>query len=291
MKISKAVVMAAGLGTRFLPQTKAMPKEMLPIIDKPVIQYVVEEIVAAGIQDIVIITGANKRAIEDHFDSPNQELVKTLTASGKTELLDEVQAIADLANFIYIRQKGPIGSSTAVRCAEPVVGNEHFIVLNGDEFFVAEPARINQLIEVHDQLGGGVLPVLHYEDKQVLSRFGVVDVEQVSEAVYKIKGLIEKPKPEEAPSNFAAMGGYLLPPDIFDILRVQKPGKNGEMFLPEAIHTLIQSGFPMYACVLQNARYYDTGTKVDYLKTILDLALRDPQLKEKLKAHLDTLHS
>jgi len=185
-KITKAVIPAAGFGTRFLPQTKAMPKEMLPIVDKPVIQYVVEEAVASGIKDIVIVTGAMKRAIEDHFDAPNAELIKTLEASGKTELLEETKRISEMANFIYVRQKGPYGNGTPVLSAEPVIEDEPFAVIWGDEFIYSDPPRLKQMIDVHEKYGGVVISGVKIEKKEDLKRYGIAEIEPVEGNVYKI---------------------------------------------------------------------------------------------------------
>lgn len=220
-KIRKAVIPAAGFGTRFLPQTKAMPKEMLPIVDKPVIQYVVEEAVAAGIEDIVIVTGALKRAIEDHFDVPNAELLKNLEAGGKTDLLEKIHAISELANFVYIRQKGLYGNGTPVLSAEPVIENEMFAVMWGDEFIYSNPPRLSQMIRVYEKFGGAVISAVRIQNKEDLKRYGIADVEPVEGNVYKIKNIVEKPHPDKAPSNLAAHGAYILPPEIFNILRQQ----------------------------------------------------------------------
>jgi len=247
-KIRKAVIPAAGFGTRFLPQTKAMPKEMLPIVDKPVIQYVAEEAVASGIKDVIIVTGALKRAIEDHFDAPNQDLIKNLEDGGKTKLLEATRKISEMANFIYIRQKGPYGNGTPVLSAEPVIDDEFFAVLWGDEFIYSNPPRLSQMIKVHEKYGGAVISAVRIDKKEDLKRYGIAQVRQVEGNVYKIDKIVEKPKPEEAPSNLATHGAYILPPDIFDILRNQKPGTGGEIYLPEAIDELIKTGYPVFAC-------------------------------------------
>src|SRR3989344_912034 len=207
-KIRKVVIPAAGFGTRFLPQTKAMPKEMLPIVDKPVIQYVVEEAVASGIEDVIIVTGYVKRAIEDHFDAPNAELLKNLEAGGKHELKIEVQKISDMANFIYIRQKGMYGNGTPVLSAEPVIDNEMFAVMWGDEFIYSTPPRLEQMIGVYEKYGGAVISGVRIKKKEDLKRYGIADVEKVSGNVYKIKKIYEKPDPEKAPSDLATHGAY-----------------------------------------------------------------------------------
>jgi UTP--glucose-1-phosphate uridylyltransferase len=288
-KIRKVVIPAAGFGTRFLPQTKAMPKEMLPIVDKPVIQYVVEEAIAAGIEDVVIVTGALKRAIEDHFDVPNAELLNTLEAGGKTELLKEVREMTERANFLSIRQKGMYGTGTAVLCAEPVIENETFVVMWGDEFLLSTPPRLSQMIRVYERYGGAVISAMRIQNKEDLSRYGIADVEPVEGNIYRINHLVEKPQPGEAPSNLATIGAYILPPDIFAILRQQTPGKGGEIWLSEAIAELIRTGYPVYACEIEHGRYYDTGNKLEYLKAVVELALQHPNLHREFKAFLKAL--
>jgi len=287
--ITKVIIPAAGLGTRFLPQTKAMPKEMLPVVDKPVIQYVVEEAVSSGIKDIVIITGWHKRAIEDHFDR-SLELEKFLKEKGKEKELDEIKRIAELANFIYIRQKGEIyGNAIPVITAETVIGQEDFAVLWGDEFIYAEPPRLAQMIEVYQKYKGAVISAVQIESKDSLSRYGIADLEQVEENVFKIKKIIEKPLPSEAPSNLATHGAYILPPEIFKIIRNLKPGRDGEIWLVDAINELIKTGYPVYACEIRNSKYYDTGNKLEYLKTVVDFALRHPDFNDEFKNYLKGL--
>lgn len=288
-KIRKVIIPAAGFGTRFLPQTKAMPKEMLPIVDKPVIQYVVEEAIAAGIEDIVIVTGALKRAIEDHFDVPNAELLKNLEAGGKTDLLEAMRTISEMANFIYIRQKGMYGNGTPVLCAEPVIEKEMFAVMWGDEFIYSTPPRLSQMMQVYEKYGGAVISAVRIQNKDDLKRYGIADVEPVEGNVYKINHIVEKPQPDKAPSNLATHGAYILPPEIFAILRQQKPGTGGEIYLPEAIAELIRTGYPVYACEIEQGKYYDTGNKLEYLKTVVELALQHPDLHREFKAFLKAL--
>jgi len=288
-KITKAVIPAAGFGTRFLPQTKAMPKEMLPVVDKPVIQYVVEDITASGVSDIVIVTGASKRAIEDHFDKPDAGLVNNLKEAGKEDLLEEVRKISRMANFIYIRQKGPYGNGTPVLSAEPVIGKEPFAVVWGDEFIFSEPPRLAQMIAVWEKYGGVVISGLRIEEKEKLSRYGMADIEPVKDNVYKIKRIVEKPKPDEAPSNLALLGAYILPPEIFGALREIKPGKGGEIWLVDAINRLKEQGVPLYACEIENGKYYDTGNKIEYMKTVVEFGLRHPEIKEEFKEYLESL--
>lgn len=288
-KIRKVVIPAAGFGTRFLPQTKAMPKEMLPIVDKPVIQYVVEEAVASGIEDIIIVTGALKRAIEDHFDAPNAELIQNLQANGKEKLVDETRKISEMANFIYIRQKGAYGNGTPVLSAEPAIEDEMFAVMWGDEFIYSSPPRLAQMIKVHEKHGGAVISGVRIKKKEDLSRYGIAKVEPVGGNVYRIKEIVEKPDPDKAPSDLATHGAYILPPQIFDILRAQEPGIGGEIYLPEAINELIKTGYPVFACEIENARYFDTGNKLEYLKTVVQLGLEHPETNGDFKKFLKEL--
>ena len=288
-KIRKVVIPAAGFGTRFLPQTKAMPKEMLPIVDKPVIQYVVEEAVESGVRDIIIVTGALKRAIEDHFDLPNAELIKNLQNGGKEKLIESIRTISEAANFIYIRQKGAYGNGTPVLSAEPAIENENFAVMWGDEFIYSKPPRLAQMITVHEKYGGAVISGVRIKNKKDLSRYGIAKVNKVSENVFKIEKIVEKPKEEEAPSDLATHGAYILPPDIFGILKNQKPGKDGEIYLTAAIDELIENGYPVYACEIQNGKYYDTGNKIEYMKTVVELALQHPDINEEFRRFLKEL--
>lgn len=288
-KIRKVVIPAAGFGTRFLPQTKAMPKEMLPIVDKPVIQYVVEEAVASGIEDVAIVTGASKRSIEDHFDVPNADLVNNLMAGGKKEILDQLKKISELANFIYIRQKGPYGNGTPVLSAEPVIGDESFAVMWGDEFISSNPPRLSQMVKVWEKYGGVVISGVRISDKDKLSRYGIAELEDVEPGIFKIKRIVEKPTPEEAPSNLATHGAYILPPEIFKALRAAKPGKGGEIWLVDAINILRDQGIPVYACEIKNGVYYDTGNKIDYLKTVIEFALQHKDLNGEFRSYLKSL--
>jgi UTP--glucose-1-phosphate uridylyltransferase len=288
-KITKAVIPAAGFGTRFLPQTKAMPKEMLPIVDKPIIQYVVEEVVQSGIKDIVIVTGSSKRAIEDHFDMPNADLVNNLIQSGKEELLNEVKKIAEMANFIYVRQKGLYGNGTPVLSAESVIGNENFAVLWGDDFINSDPPRLSQMMKVWEKYGGVVISGVRIESEDRLSRYGIAELEPVEDGVFKINKIVEKPRPEEAPSNLATHGAYILPPEIFGALKNLKPGKGGEIWLVDAINALREQGIPVYACEIKNGVYYDTGNKLEYLKTVVEFALKHTELNGKFREYLKNL--
>lgn len=288
-KITKALIPAAGFGTRFLPQTKAMPKEMLPIVDKPVIQYVVEEIVNSGIEDIVIVTGATKRAIEDHFDAPNEDLVQNLMNGKKDEMLSKIKRISEMANFIYIRQKGLYGNGTPVLSGEAVIGNEPFAVLWGDEFIYSDPPRLSQMLKVHEKYGGIVISGVKIEKKEDLKRYGIADLEPVEGNVYKIKAIVEKPDPDSAPSNIATHGAYILPPEIFAALKKLKAGQGGEVWLVDAINMLKDEGVPLYAVEIENGKYYDTGNKLEYMKTVVDLACQHPEIGEDFTNYLKSL--
>jgi len=288
-KITKALIPAAGFGTRFLPQTKAMPKEMLPIVDKPVIQYVVEEIVDSGIDNIIIVTGATKRAIEDHFDVPNEDLVQNLINGKKAEVLEQIKHISDMANFIYIRQKGPYGNGTPVLSGESVIEDEPFAVLWGDEFIYSEPPRLAQMLEVHEKYGGIVISGVKIQKKEDLSRYGIARLEPVEGNVYKIKAIVEKPSPEQAPSNIATHGAYILPPEIFGALKRIKPGQKGEIWLVDAINMLRDEGVPVYAVEIENGKYYDTGNKLEYMKTVVELARVHPEIGKEFSRYLEEL--
>ncbi len=287
--IKKAIIPAAGWGTRFLPITKAIPKEMLPIVDKPIIQYVVEEAVIAGIQDIIIVTGWQKRAIEDYFDNLF-ELEKYLEKNNKKKELSQIKKIAQLANFIYIRQKGKhYGNAIPVLAGKNIIGREPFVVLWGDEFISAQPPRLIQMLDVYEKYKGAIISAVQIETKDHVSRYGIADIEMVEENIFKIKKIVEKPLPAEAPSNLATHGAYILPPEIFDIIKNLKPGKSGEIWLVDAINELIRKNFPVYACKIKNGKYYDTGNKLEYLKTVIDFSLQRQEFSEELKKYLKNL--
>jgi UTP--glucose-1-phosphate uridylyltransferase len=286
-KIRKAVIPAAGFGTRFLPQTKAMPKEMLPIVNKPIIQYVVEEAVASGIEDIIIVTSWQKRSIEDHFDYP-YELEKRLVEWGKEKELEEVRRIAEMANFIYVRQKGPYGNATPVLSARQAVGSEPFLVLWGDDFIWSEPPRAKQLIDVWRYWGGSVLSCIRTDKKEDTLKYAFVSGDKVEDGIIQVDRLVEKPGPEKTPSNLASVSGYLLTPTIFPILEKLKPGKSGEVWLADGIRELMKHE-PVYACEIQNGKYYDTGNKLEYLKTVVEFALKDPDINGEFRDYLKKL--
>lgn len=286
MKIKKVVIPVAGYGTRFLPATKAQPKEMLPIVDKPIIQYIVEEAVKAGMEDIILVTGAGKRAIEDHF-SYNFELQAHLKKAGKEEQRKEVKKIADMANFVFIRQKGPYGNGTPVLCAKPAIGNEPFAVVWGDDIWhCPKKPHIKQLTEVYEKYGDPVITARKI-DKEGTKKYGVLDGIDLGGGVMEVKKLIEKPGPAKAPSLIGAFGGYILTPDIFDELEKTKLGKGGELWLPDALANLMKKR-PLYAKNIDGI-YYDTGSKAGYLKANLEFALRRKDLKTEVKKYIKEL--
>lgn len=283
MKVRKAIIPAAGLGTRFLPATKAMPKEMLPIVDKPTIQYIIEEAIASGIEEILIITGKNKRAIEDHFDR-SIELELSLQESGKDELLELVQGISDMVDVHYIRQKEAKGLGHAVYCAKTFVGNEPFAVMLGDDVvYSPENPCLKQMIECFDEYKTSVLGVQTVREEDV-SKYGVVDGNQVTERVYSVNDLVEKPSMEEAPSNVAILGRYIINPSIFDILAETKPGKGGEIQLTDALKELALHE-DMYAYHFEGKRY-DVGNKQGFLEATVETALRREDLREEFLEYL-----
>lgn len=285
-KIRKAIIPAAGLGTRFLPATKAQPKEMLPIVDKPTLQYIIEECVASGIKEILIITGRNKKSIEDHFDK-SVELELELEKSGKEEMLKMVRDITDMINIHFIRQKEPRGLGHAIHCAKTFVGDEPFAVLLGDDIvYNDEKPCLKQLMDCYNEYGTSVLGV-QTVDKSQVNKYGIVGGEQVSDRVYKVSDLVEKPKVEEAPSNVAILGRYIITPRIFEILETTAPGKGNEIQLTDALLTLVKEE-SMYAYDFEGKRY-DAGDKLGYLQATVEYALRRPELKDDFMAYLKTI--
>lgn len=286
---TKAVIAAAGFGTRFLPQTKAMPKEMLPLIDKPIIQYVVEELIDAGIQDIIIVGSSNKRSIEDHFDLPSADLLANLEAGGekKRPYIDEINAIADMANFVYIRQKGPYGNATPIACAAHLIGDEPFIYTFADDFFVASPGRTKQLIETYMEHGGSVFACKTLTEDSDYDKYGVVAGEKIDDATIRVSQVVEKPGKDNAPSNLASVSGYLLDPAIFGYIeKAQTLHENGELMVQPIMQQMIDDGHTFSAREIVDGTYYDTGDKLEYLKTVIDFGLQHPELGDALTAHL-----
>ncbi|MFH2136524.1 MAG: UTP--glucose-1-phosphate uridylyltransferase [Patescibacteria group bacterium] len=285
-KIRKVIIPVAGYGTRFLPATKAQPKEMLPIVDKPVIQYIVEEAVASGITDVILVTGASKRAVEDHFDY-NFELQSWLKKQGKEAIRQELKNIADMANFIYIRQKGPYGNATPVMNCREIVGNEPFAVLSGDDLIInGTKPRLKQLIEAYEKYTDPVITAIKVK-KEETRKHGMLDAQKIEKNIYQVKKIVEKPGPKKTPSLLATLYGYVLTPDIFDELEKLKPGAGGEFWLPEAIDNLLKKR-PIYACEVDGT-YYDCGSKIGWLKANVDLALTRPDLKSSFSKYLKKL--
>ena len=285
-KVRKVIIPVAGYGTRFLPATKAMPKEMLPIIDKPVIQYVVEEAVASGITDVILVTSSSKRAVEDHFDD-NHDLEAWLKKTGKERALEEVRAIGKMANFVYVRQKGPYGSATPIMNCRHLIGDEPFAVLFGDELFLSKKPRLAQMVDVFEKYGDPVLGVVPV-DAEGTKKYGIIDpAAKVEKSVFQVKGMVEKPGPEAAPSRLAALGSYILTPDVFPAIEKTKPGKGGEYFLFDAIYSLLKHR-PIYAAALQGT-FHDTGSKIGWLAANVDMALRRADLSKEAKKTIKKL--
>ncbi|GAA0070259.1 UTP--glucose-1-phosphate uridylyltransferase GalU [Clostridium sardiniense] len=283
MKVKKAIIPAAGLGTRFLPATKAQPKEMLPIVDKPTIQYIIEEAIASGIEEILIITGRNKKCIEDHFDK-SVELEMELEKSGKNELLELVRDISDMVDIHYIRQKEPRGLGHAIHCAKTFVGNEPFAVLLGDDVVDSETPCLKQLMDCFNEYKTSILGVQTVPEEDV-SKYGIVDGIHIEDRVYKVKDLVEKPKREEAPTNVAILGRYIITPQIFEILENTAPGKGNEIQLTDALKTLI-SQEAMYAYDFEGRRY-DVGDKFGFLQATIEFGLKKDELRPQLLEYLE----
>ncbi|MEN8972026.1 UTP--glucose-1-phosphate uridylyltransferase GalU [Staphylococcus aureus] len=284
-KIKKAIIPAAGLGTRFLPATKAMPKEMLPILDKPTIQYIVEEAARAGIEDIIIVTGRHKRAIEDHFDS-QKELEMVLKEKGKSELLEKVQYSTELANIFYVRQKEQKGLGHAISSARQFIGNEPFAVLLGDDIVESEVPAVKQLIDVYEETGHSVIGVQEVPEADT-HRYGIIDPLTKNGRQYEVKKFVEKPAQGTAPSNLAIMGRYVLTPEIFDYLKTQKEGAGNEIQLTDAIERMNNDN-QVYAYDFEGERY-DVGEKLGFVKTTIEYALKDDSMREELTRFIKEL--
>ena len=292
-KITKAVIPAAGFGTRFLPQTKAMPKEMLPIVDKPVIQYVVEELVEAGIKDIFIVTGYHKRSIEDHFDAPNLDLIENLRMGGekKKPLLEEVEKISNMANFVYVRQKGPYGNGTPLLNVRHLIGDEPFIYTWSDDFIKASPNRFQQLIAVYEKYGASCLAGIKATKDDDYDRYGFAGGEEVEPGVIDSKVIIEKPGKDNAPSDLATVSGFLLTPDIFEYLdeALKSLGEGDELYYNDALKLMLKDGKKVMAVEIKDGKYYDTGNKLEYVKTVVEFALNHKDLNGKFREYLKSL--
>ena len=289
---TKAIIAAAGFGTRFLPQTKAMPKEMMPLIDKPIIQYVVEELVEAGIKDIIIVGSSNKRAIEDHFDVPGEDLLANLRAGGpkKQPFIDQIEAISNLANFIYIRQKGPYGNATPLMCAAHMIGeDESFIYTWADDFFKAPISMTQQMIDTHVKTNGGsVFACKSALTDDEYNRYGFVDGEEVDGLTMKMKHIAEKPGKENAPSDLASVSGYLLPGKLFTYIeKAAENHKEGEFTFQPMVQEMIDDGYEFYGRKIDDGIFYDTGDKLEYLKTIVDFALGHEEVGTEFRRHLE----
>ena len=282
--IKKAIIPAAGLGTRFLPATKAQAKEMLPIVDKPTLQYIIEEAIESGIEEILIVTGRNKKSIEDHFDR-SVELELELEQKGKTAMLEMVQDISNMVNIHYIRQKEPKGLGHAIHCAKSFIGDEPFAVLLGDDIVDASTPCLKQMIDAYDEYKTTVLGVQEVARENV-AKYGILDVKHIEDRVYKVKDMVEKPSIEEAPSNIAILGRYIITPEIFNILENQAPGKGGEIQLTDALQTLATKE-AIYAYNFEGRRY-DVGDKLGFLEATVDFALKSPELRDDFIEFLKT---
>ena len=283
--ILKAVFPAAGLGTRFLPATKASPKEMLPLVDKPLIQYVVEEAVSSGIEEVVVITGRGKRAIEDHFDVAF-ELEEDLKAKGKHKLLSEMQRIANLVTFCYIRQKKALGLGHAVLTAKRVVGDEPFAVLLGDDIIDSRVPALRQMMDVYRRYPATILAIQKVPKAQTRN-YGIIDGKRIEDGVYLVKDLVEKPSPSEAPSNLAIIGRYILVPEIFSALEQTKPGKGGEIQLTDGLRLLMRKQ-PIYAYEFEGVRH-DAGDKLGFLKATVEFGLKNGEFGDDFRKYLKKL--
>ncbi len=293
-KVTKAVIAAAGFGTRFLPQTKAMPKEMLPLIDKPIIQHIVEELVEAGITDIVIVTGYHKRTIEDHFDHISADLRNNLEQGGKKELLEATSKISNLANFAYIRQKGPYGTGTPLLNGAHLIGDEPFVYTFADDFVQAKPTRFKQLIDVNAERGGSVLSCVRRDGDNDYKRYGYVAGKEVAPGLVDMTTIVEKPgSRDKSPSDLASVSGYVFEPELLGYLQknLDSYDGKGEFMIQDAIQQMIDDGHHFYGCEIKNGMYHDTGNPLEYLKTVFEFALQRGDinsyltdfLREKLK--------
>jgi UTP--glucose-1-phosphate uridylyltransferase len=288
-KVRKAVIAAAGFGTRFLPQTKAMPKEMMPLVDKPIIQQIVEELCVAGITDIVIVTGYHKRTIEDHFDKISSDLLANLEAANKHDLLESTNKISELANFAYIRQKGPYGSGSPLLDAAHLIGDEPFIYTFADDFIKAEPTRFEQLIKVQEERGGSVIGCVVRDQDEDYLKYGYVSGEEVEKGLIDIKTIVEKPgSRDKSPSNLASVSGYVFEPLLIDYLQKLKDSFSGkgEFIIQDAMQAMISEGHNIYGKEIQNGIFYDTGNPLEYLKTVFDFALARDDVGPPLSKHL-----
>src|SRR3989344_2629313 len=292
-KIRKAVIPAAGFGTRFLPQTKAMPKEMLPLVDKPVIQYVVEELVDAGITDIILVTGYHKRTIEDHFDAANLDLIENLRQGGekKRPLLEQVEHISKMANFVYVRQKGPYGNGTPLYNVRHLIGDEPFIYTWSDDFILANPSRFKQMIQVYEKYNCSVLGGVKAEKEEDYERYGYAGGKELEDGIIDVDVLIEKPGKDNAPSDLATVSGFVFIPEIFDyleeVMENLEPGK--EFYYNDALKLMLKNGKRIIAAQIKGGKFYDTGNKLEYMKTVVELGLKNEDIKDDFRKFLEEL--
>lgn len=289
MQVRKAVIAAAGFGTRFLPQTKAMPKEMLPLIDKPIIQYVVEELVAAGIKDIIIVSNYSKRTIEDHFDVPSAELVATLENGGKHEQLENIRKISDMANFVYVRQKQPMGNIAPLLYASHLIDDEEpFIYTFADDFFKATPTRFEQMVDVYNKTNASVVSCIRLTKDEEYDRYGVVAGDDLGDGLIKMNTIVEKPGKKDAPSDLASVSSYLFKPQILPYIDKLSQGYDGkkELKIQDAMQEMINDGHHFYAQEIKNSKYYDAGNKLEYMKTVVDFALNRKDIGEDFRKYL-----
>lgn len=293
MKVRKAVIPAAGFGTRFLPQTKAMPKEMLPIVDKPVIQYVVEELVDAGITDIIIVTGYHKRTIEDHFDAASLDLIENLRMGGESKrpLLEQVEQISRLANFVYVRQKGPYGNGTPLLNIRHLIGNEPFIYTWSDDFIVASPSRFKQLLSIFEKYKCSVLGSIKIKEDKDYERYGFAGGRTLANGVIEVKTIIEKPGKGKSPSDLANVSGFIFTPDIFDYLdqALANLREGEELYYNDALKLMLAAGERIVAAQIKGGKYYDTGNKLEYLKTVVEFALAHADVNGDFRTFLKHL--
>lgn len=287
-KVRKAVIAAAGFGTRFLPQTKAMPKEMLPLVDKPIIQRVVEELVEAGIEDIIIVSNYSKRSIEDHFDVPSAELTTSLTNSGKTKQLEALHKISDMANFVYVRQKQPLGNAAPLLYASHLINDEPFIYTWGDDFIESPINRFTQMINAYQATGGSIVSCVPVRSDGDYDKYGIVAGESVGNGLLKMSTIVEKPGKEAAPSNLASVSGYLFTPEFVDY--VEQAAANydgqGELKVQDPMQQMIDKGVPYYALEIKDGRFYDAGNPLEYTKTVVDFALKHQDMKQEFMEYL-----
>ncbi|MEK7559410.1 MAG: sugar phosphate nucleotidyltransferase [Patescibacteria group bacterium] len=289
-KIRKAVIPAAGFGTRFLPQTKAMPKEMLPIVDKPIVQYIVEELVGIGIEDIIIVTGYHKRTIEDHFDRPSLELIENLRNGGesKASLISEVENISGLANFIYIRQKGPYGNGTPLINVEAIIGDEPFIYTWSDDFIKSDPSRFKQLVDLYQEFGCSVLGGIKARTDTDYEKYGFAGGKKMRDGLIDVETIIEKPGKQNAPSDLATVSGFVFTPDIFEYIRKANENLNegDELYYNDALKLMISDGKRVLAAEVKGGKYYDTGNKLEYMKTIVEFGLEHKEINGEFRKFL-----